>query len=588
MQSTSFAHDGGEGHSLLFLKQKGVDGVRKSVASDAFARKVADGVLARADGLMRLPPLRLEREAGREVILPTSRALSDRVVVLGMAAMLTGNHLYRRRGIDELVNVAGFSNWNPSHFLDVAEMACGFAIGVDWLSAGMTPAERLFFDDALAEKALLPGLDQLRAGAFWTSAAHNWNVVCCGGLIVAALVAGARHAGPAQEVVARSTAAIAHGMSSFDVDGGYAEGPGYWELAARYAVLALAALDEKGMTVPDLRGLAASWRFNRETTAPSGACFDYGDTVQRLARSPILGRLAGLDGRPEAAAWQRAAPGELHPFDLVWLAQDQRPDPPGGQSATSFDGAGICVLRNSSGAWGTYVGFKGGRNSVNHAHLDLGSFVLEVGKSRFVSELGRDDYALPGYFDPDRRFGYFRLGTAGHGTVMIDGQAQSPAAQARCLGISDLPDFVAAAFEIEDDRSPVSHRRGIAITDDCVWVVDEFLRKRQTTPEAIRIDWRLFSEAEIAHGERVATLRIGEQLLSIRTAESDGIAWAVDPVASPPGEADNSGFSCLRFETRMTSDAKRICVAITTGGGVARNMPQPIDAWPLRLTGNAS
>lgn len=537
---------------------------------------------------MDLPPLLLECEAGRNVILPTARKLYDRVAVLGMASILTGNNRYRRRGVSELENATAFDSWNPSHFLDVAEMACGFAIGLEWFGPAMSHTERVFLEDCLAERALQPGLDQLRAGAGWTAATHNWNVVCCSGLIVAALAAGARHAELAREVLAGATTAVVLGLSSFDFDGGYAEGPGYWEHSARYAVVALAALSEKGVAMPDPAGLASSWLFNRETTAPSGACFDFGDTVPHPVRSPILGWLANHSGEPEAAIWQRTAPGNLHPFDLLWLSEEQESGLFVQQRVTAFQGAGVCILRKFIGASEIYIGFKGGRNDINHAHLDLGSFVLEVGKFRFVSELGRDDYALPGYFDLDTRFSYFRLGTAGHSTVMFNGRSQSLGAYARCLGISDEADFVAAAFEIEDENSPVRHRRGIAVDGECVWIVDEITRKHDTL-EPILINWRAFTQAEISWRQKAATLCIGGQTLAAEIVDSNDIAWTVDPVASPPGEGDNSGFTCLRFETEMTGSAQRLCVAISAQpiqGSIADRLPPGIDMWPLTLARN--
>src|SRR6185295_7886257 len=48
-----------------------------------------------------------------------------------------------------------------------------------------------------------------------------------------------------------------------------------------------------------------------------------------------------------------------------------------------------------------YVGFKGGDNAANHAHLDLGTFVLDALGQRWAVDLGPDDYDLPGYFGPE-------------------------------------------------------------------------------------------------------------------------------------------------------------------------------------------
>ena len=39
-----------------------------------------------------------------------------------------------------MLTAARFEDWNPSHFLDVAEMTFALAIGYDWHSEGKTPS----------------------------------------------------------------------------------------------------------------------------------------------------------------------------------------------------------------------------------------------------------------------------------------------------------------------------------------------------------------------------------------------------------------------------------------------------------------
>src|SRR5271156_3614498 len=72
-----------------------------------------------------------------------------------------------------------------------------------------------------------------------------------------------------------------------------------------------------------------------------------------------------------------------------------------------------------------YVGFKGGDNQSSHGHLNLGTFVLDAGGTRWAMQLGPDDYDLPGYFDfSGKRFTYYRTGTSGQNTLMLNGANQ--------------------------------------------------------------------------------------------------------------------------------------------------------------------
>ena len=56
-----------------------------------------------------------------------------RILFLGFAYRMTGEKRYSDRAEAEMLKAASFSDWNPSHFLDVAEMTAALAIGYDWL-----------------------------------------------------------------------------------------------------------------------------------------------------------------------------------------------------------------------------------------------------------------------------------------------------------------------------------------------------------------------------------------------------------------------------------------------------------------------
>ena len=41
-----------------------------------------------------------------------------------------------------MLYMAGYDNWNPEHFLDVAEMTMALSIGYDWLYEVLSPKNR--------------------------------------------------------------------------------------------------------------------------------------------------------------------------------------------------------------------------------------------------------------------------------------------------------------------------------------------------------------------------------------------------------------------------------------------------------------
>src|SRR6266851_4042147 len=73
---------------------------------------------------------------------------------LALVYRISGETKYLERAVTELRAAAAFPDWNPSHFLDVAEMTHAFAIGYDWLFHDLSPEDRALFRKAITEKGL--------------------------------------------------------------------------------------------------------------------------------------------------------------------------------------------------------------------------------------------------------------------------------------------------------------------------------------------------------------------------------------------------------------------------------------------------
>ena len=83
------------------------------------------------------------------------------------------------------------------------------------------------------------------------------------------------------------------------------------------------------------------------------------------------------------------------------------------------------------GSWtndqSSFVGAKGGDNSLSHAHQDVGSFVFDAQGVRWAVDLGPDNYNLPGYWENKEggaRWKIFRLHALSHNTLTIGGRNQ--------------------------------------------------------------------------------------------------------------------------------------------------------------------
>lgn len=99
-----------------------------------------------------------------------------------------------------MLAAAAFADWNPSHFLDVAEMTAALGIGYDWLYEELSEEDRRGIREAIVEKGLKPSLTVNS----WTRAVHNWNQVCNAGMAIGALAVAESEPELAARMVARA------------------------------------------------------------------------------------------------------------------------------------------------------------------------------------------------------------------------------------------------------------------------------------------------------------------------------------------------------------------------------------------------
>jgi hypothetical protein len=110
------------------------------------------------------------------------------------------------------------------------------AIGYDWLYRFLSSHDRAVVRNAIVEKGLNAGLKVYASGGWWTKSPFNWNQVCNGGLTAGALAVADKEPTIAGEVLEEARASVPLAMASFGPDGGWAEGPGYWDYATAYNV----------------------------------------------------------------------------------------------------------------------------------------------------------------------------------------------------------------------------------------------------------------------------------------------------------------------------------------------------------------
>ena len=81
--------------------------------------------------------------------------------ILSMVYRIEKDPVILKRIDDEVKAVCNFSDWNPSHYLDVAEMSLAVAIAIDWVGDALPKATVGLAITSLIEKGIKPSYPQM-------------------------------------------------------------------------------------------------------------------------------------------------------------------------------------------------------------------------------------------------------------------------------------------------------------------------------------------------------------------------------------------------------------------------------------------
>ena len=540
------------GHPRLIATDADFTRLRELVRSDSTAAGIYANLKRQADQMLGQPTV-VHRLIGPR-LLDQSRLCLERVYTLALVYRISGEAKYLDRAVTELRAAAAFPDWNPSHFLDVAEMTHAFAIGYDWLYQNLSPQDRALFRKAITEKGLDEAIKIYKLHNWWTVAVHNWNQVCNGGITLGALAIADEDPARAEYVVKQSVESIQLAMASYAPDGGWAEGPGYWQYATSYNVFYLAGLQTALGTdfgLSSLPGFEHAGDFRIYFQGPAGT-FNYADAHPSAGTAPEMFWLAHRFSQP-VFAWDElrhlSAGDRPQALDVVWYQ-------PAGQSPTAaqwplqrmFENVNVAFLRSD---WDSpdafWIGVKGGDNHANHSHLDLGSFVLDARGVRWALDLGSDNYNLPGYFGK-QRYTYYRLRTESHNTVLIDGQNQDANAKAPMTmknGAASID--LAAAYP----GKVTKFIRTVELTrEKTVSIRDEI-----EAPQPVEALWGMVTDAQITLSGNHARLQKGTAALDAEIVSPKGAAFDTAATTPPlPEEDQNKGTKKLvvRLKGKVT------------------------------------
>ena len=576
--------------------------IEQSIASNPVWAKMHQTILTECDRMIGLPPI--ERiQIGRR-LLDKSREALRRIFQLSYAYRLTGDQKYFDRCEKELLAIAKFSDWNPSHFLDVAEMTMAVAIGYDWLYPKLSEQSRKTISEAIVTKGLNQSLDSKYNS--WLKVVNNWNQVCNAGMTYGALAVAEVYPELSKKMIDNALNTIHLPMDEYKPDGAYPEGFGYWGYGTSFNVMFLSAVEKVFATdfgLTSTPGFMQTAGFYENMTAVSSLCFNWGDSGQRGDLSPAMFWFAQRNNDPsqlwiekrylEKDDYSSFVSDRLFPAVMIW-GKDLPLDKITVPKYNLWKGQGanpVCMMRTS---WtdpnAIYLGFKAGSPSVNHGHMDIGSFIMESEGTRWATDFGMQDYEsleskgiqVFGRTQDAQRWSIFRINNRAHNTLTINDQLQQVKGYAKIDKYSDKPDFMFAVSDISSvyENQLASANRGVAIVDQKFVVVrDELVAPDKPTT----VRWTMLTSATVELGKNSITLTKEGHSLLLKVDSPTTVTmktWSTEPTTNY--DAPNPGKTLVGFEMQLQPNQKQEIQVLLIPGSVDSKkvkFSKPLGKW---------
>lgn len=531
-------------HPRLFLRNKDIKSICENVnsAPDSYLATLHNGVLAGARAAVKnTAALKYEITVGGQ-LLQTSRKALQRIADLAYAYRVTGEDRFLEMADWNINAVCDFPDWHPDHFLDVAEMATAVAIGYDWLHDDLPESTIQKAEERLKSYAL----DQAESYGIY-SRTGNWNQVCMGGLVCAALAVYEKYPEICDEVVRKALSSNAAEVKAiYSPSGAFPEGPGYWEYGTTYQGIMNLALETvlgTDFELPSIEGFDKTGLYYMYVRGNSGKRFNYSDSGEEDEVSIGMWYMSYKLKKPYylyqdiskmSEAYFKSEKYAFMALTCCLKMGNFSVTAPSGNIYKANGANPILACRTGWGKDDLYLALKGGEANISHAHLDVGEVVFDAygtrwfkdftystdyGEMRSILQASGIDISELGNREQDSwRWKFFQYHNLRHSTITVDGKAHWP------YGVATIDKIDEVSSAEGDTNSNVSSADG------------------GVTGNASRlggyVDLTNCFYSQLATGNRTAVIRDGSYLeitdvLTALPAASASIRWTCASDAKP-------------------------------------------------------
>lgn len=557
-------------HPRLVLNSSIEKDLKAKIKSDPVVGNMYKAIKLNADKIQKEPFL--ERIVTGRRLLSVSREMLYRVNMLGMVYRIEKDPVVLQRLNDEVVAVCNFSDWNPSHFLDVAEMSLAVALALDWTKGDLSATTEDLIIKTLIEKGIKPSWPANGESPSWANNNNNWNQVCNGGMIAASIAIAEKEPELAAKTIHRALEGLPNSLAAYLPDGVYPEGSTYWGYGTSFSVVTIAMLESafgNDFGYGNYPGFKESALFRVLCNAPSGWYYNFADCGDRrgVNGDATLAWFATKTGNGSFFEKERflmpvekmSKLGRLDGSALVWISQFKEKSDSEIPSAWKGEGSNPIVIftGGEKDARQYYFGGKGGRGTVNHGNMDAGSFVFELNGVRWVIDPGNQDYhelektgfSLWGRCQDCERWTLLTKNNFGHSTLSINNRHHI------VDGLATIKDFKEGSKpEVTIDLTATfkgqlakAERTFTKDTDQSL-TIEDIIELSDSTQ---LITWQLMTQADIDYTDYGINLLQDGKILKVENLSHPELQFSVVSLYPAPLELDRQIKNLKRIELNI-------------------------------------
>ena len=542
--------------------------LKEKIKTDPIVKNYYAAIKLNAKSIQTKPLL--TREVIGRRLLGTSREMLYRMNILCMVYRIDKDPAVLKRIDKELVAVCNFKDWNPSHFLDVAEMSMAVAIAVDWVGMALPSSTVAMAKNSLIEKGIKPSYIKENSG--WVSGSNNWNQVCNGGMIAASIAIADKDPELAAKTISRSLNGMPSALKQYAPSGVYPEGATYWDYGTSFSVTASSMLESafgKDFGIAGYPSFLESANFRMLCTAPSGMYFNFADCGTSEGRNGdiVLAWFAQKTGNPlylqkekfMTSPEKMGTLSRLSGLGLVWLSQFEEKAEATLPTVWKGDGPNPIVIfrgeKNDPSNY--YFGGKGGKAGLSHGNMDAGSFVFELNGVRWAIDPGTQDYNaieqtgfdLWGMCQDCDRWLLLTKSNLGHGTLTVDNSRFVVNGSATITNFKNgaVPEATIDMTNVFKGHLKSAQRRFIKDTDHSIILEDQLVLEDTTT----LVTWAMMTTAEVLPTADGAVLKQNGKELKLRILSPVNVRISTLMMDPPPMKLDVKIPNLKRIEIRI-------------------------------------